>query len=184
MKRIISLILIAVTLIALMPAFTALAVEYVVYNDFEQHEIGDDVDKVSSYSCKFAGMVGSRFEVCYPPRSFSKGLKIVSDARTESSCTANITMYIEKTGIVTFSMDIMPFDKGTMNISISDRANGGRTIAVMSAGNITPYNHLGGSMTALSGMTGSYKVEEWNQLKIIVNTAESTYGISVNGKII
>lgn len=184
MKRIISVIVAVAIILSLVPAFTASAVEYVVYNDFEQHEIGDDVDKVSSYSCKFAGMVGSRFDVCYPPRSFSKGLKIVSDARTESSCTANITMYIEKTGIITFSMDIMPFDNGSMNISISDRVNGGRTIAVMSAGNITPYNHMGGSMTALSGMTGSYKVEEWNQLKIIVNTAESTYGISVNGKAI
>lgn len=184
MKRINSLLLIFAMLVTLLPSFTVSAVEYVVYNDFEQHEVGDDVNDVSSYSCKFAGMVGSRFDVCIPPRSFSKGLKVVADSGDAGNCTANMNMYIERAGIVTFAFDIMPFDTGSMTIQVSDRANGGRTIAILSAGNVTTYNHVGGAMTAVSGAGGSYNIEEWNRISITVNTDESVFTLKVNGRVL
>ncbi len=182
MKRIISLMLGMAMLITLLPSFTVSAVEYVVYNDFEQQEVGDGENDVSSYSCKFGGMSGSRFDICIPPRSFSKGLKMIADSRTSSNCTANMTLIADRAGIVTFAFDIMPFDSGSMSIQVSDRNNGSATIAVLTGGNVTIYNHATGSMTAVSGAGGSYNIEEWNRISITVNTEESVFTFKVNGR--
>ncbi|MBE7019943.1 MAG: DUF4962 domain-containing protein [Ruminococcaceae bacterium] len=180
MKRIISMLTAIVMIISLLPVVSS-AMEYVVYKDFEDYELGEA--EISTSDCSVGGDGGAAFKIACPPGSENKAIHIVNDGReSEKSVAANVVLRINRSGKITVEFKILLTDNTQTTFGLESKVYGWKSFLIMQNGTVKPYT--GNPVATLSEYAQSYVLNEWYTVKLAVDTETEKYDWYLNNKLI